>query len=88
MNRSVFFRIAIDIVLAISVMQGWWFAAATLAIVGLWVFPYFAEALIAGFAYDSLFGWVPGYGISGHIGVVVCASLSLVSAFFKKKLRK
>ncbi len=88
MDRPLLFRVLVDLALAVAVMQGWWLVALGISIVGLWSFSYFAEALIAGFAFDSLFGWVPGYGIWGHIGVIASAILSIASAFFKKSLRK
>jgi hypothetical protein len=75
MKNSVILRIILDILIAISLLNGWWFLALPLALVGAWFFPYFIELIIAGIGYDSLFGFVSGMGIWGYMGTIVSVVL-------------
>ena len=88
MNRQQIFRIVLDIVIAVAIMEGWWFIALPLALAGAWSLPYFIEMIAAGIAYDSLFGLVPGTGFWGYAGTILSAVLFLVVIAIKKFVRK
>lgn len=88
MRTKVFARIIIDIILALAVLQGWWFVAVPLCIIGCFAFPYYIEAIIAGVAYDSLFGMEQGMGWKGYIGTFVSIIILLIGYFGKKILKR
>jgi len=71
MNKNLLTRIFIDLLIIITVLNGWWFFALPLALIGAWLFPYFVELIVAGIGYDSLFGFVPGMGAWGYAGTIV-----------------
>jgi len=87
MNTSLFIRILLDIVIMGAVIHGWWFIALPCAVWCAWKYPYFVELIIAGLAYDSLFGLIPGAGVMGYIGTGTGIALFLTSGFFKNMLR-
>ncbi len=74
MNRSIAFRISADILLAIFTIFGLWYFALPIGIACLWIFPRYAELMIAGFAYDALFGMGSGLGI---FSAYACTAISL-----------
>jgi len=71
MTNGPALRITLDVIMFISVLLGWWFVAIPIGIVGAWIFPRFAELVIAGFVYDILFSM---YG-DGHMGIAGYAYL-------------
>jgi hypothetical protein len=88
MNKKALLRIALDILLAVSVANGWWFVAAPLGAIGALAFPYFSELVIAGVAYDSLFGFIPGMGLGQYAGTIVSVVLLISATLFRKVVRK
>ena len=70
-NKKIFGRIGLDILIAISIFNGWWFIALPLGFVGVWVYKNYFEFIIAGLAYDALFGMVRGTGLVGYIGTII-----------------
>jgi hypothetical protein len=88
MNNNIFARIIIDIVIAFSVTQGWWFIALPLGLLGCWFFPYYLEIFMAGVAYDSLFGMVPDVGYKGYFGLIISAIGLFVVAGLKRIVRR
>ncbi len=88
MKNIVFKRVLLDLILAFCVVQGWWFIAAPIALVGIWSFPYFVEIIIAGLIYDSLFGIVEGEGIAGYTMTVASVIIFCLLALIKKVVRK
>jgi hypothetical protein len=88
MKHKLFVRIIIDIVLVFLVIQGWWFVALPIGLIGGWFFPFYAEILLAGIAYDSLFGMVPGMGFSGYLGTIVSIVVLLIVSGSKSLVRR
>ncbi len=86
MNKTTI-RILLDIVIAIAVLEGWWFVALPIGIVSAWAFPYYLELFLAGFIYDSLFGMTTGMGIVGYLGTIVTAIVLAIVAIVKKLVR-
>jgi hypothetical protein len=80
-------RIILDILLIIAVVNGWWLVAIILVLVGAWFFKLFIEVIIAGIAYDALFGMVSGMGWRGYVGTIIAIVLLLIIRFFKKLVR-
>lgn len=89
MNKgNVIGRIIFDIVIAISVLSGWWFIALPVAICGTCLFSYFIEIVIAGIAYDAFFGMVPGMGWKGYVATCISVVILLIVAGLKRVIRK
>jgi hypothetical protein len=84
MNKQ---RIILDIVIAISVLYGWWFVILPVGLYCVWKFPGYIEILIAGIAYDSLFGFTREVGILGYMGTIVAALVILFVFTLKKVMR-
>lgn len=76
-------RITLDVIVFIAVIFGWWFVFIPLAIIGTWVFPRYAEIVIAGFLYDSLFGIGRSLGLFGYAFTIVTAIIIAISAYMK-----
>lgn len=87
MNKSLLTRLIIDLLMFISVINGWWFVTFPLIIVGLWLFPFFIETILAGIVYDSLFGLVPETGIWAYIGTIVSIATFFMFIIFRGKFR-
>ncbi|MDE1966829.1 MAG: hypothetical protein KGI45_02015 [Patescibacteria group bacterium] len=77
-------RIAVDIALFGSIIEGWWFSALAIGLIGAWLLPYFAEALIAGFFYDGLFGMAAGMGLKGYGGTIAAAAILAIASGIKR----
>ncbi len=85
-HSSPSLRIALDAIVFIAVLLGWWYVAIPIGIIGAWVFPRYAELVIAGFLYDILFGmnggpaavWNYAYLIASAIILAVIAYLKIV----------
>lgn len=88
MKNSILPRIILDLTLVLSVLNGWWFIGIPLMMVGLFYFPYFAEAIIAGIAYDSLFGLIHGMGWRGYVGIIISILLTIGVFLMKSVVRK
>lgn len=80
-------RVVVDIIIAVSVIFGLWYAALPIALVSAWVFPFYLELMIAGFAFDSLFGFGSGLGVVAYAGTLVSISSFIVLYLFKKMVR-
>jgi len=85
---AVLGRVALDILLIISVLEGWWFIALPLGICGAWAFPYYAEMILAGACYDSLFGLLPGTGVTGYLATIGSVLALAVVAILRRVIRK
>jgi hypothetical protein len=84
MNKA---RIILDILIAVAVLNGWWFIALPLGIYGVWKFPGYIELICAGVAYDALFGFAPGMGWFGYIGTLTTALGTVLIVSLKKVMR-
>jgi len=85
-TRTRLTRLIFGIVLLISVINGWWFIIVPLGILGLWIFPYYVEFIVAGLGYDAIFGLTED-SVSRFIGLIVTLVISLIVVFLKKFLR-
>lgn len=88
MDIKYIYRIILDVVIVACVIQGWWFIALPLSLVGLLSFASFIEIIIAGIMFDSLFGFVRGSGWWGYAGTSICVLLFCVITFVRGKMRK
>lgn len=70
-SKKILGRIVLDFLIAVSILNGWWFVALPLGIVGVWIYKNYFEFIIAGVAYDALFGMVKGTGWIGYIGTII-----------------
>ncbi len=90
MTRSIWSRIALDAVLAACVLFGWWYLAVLIGVIALLRFPYYAELIVAGFAYDALFGMGRAADIgsmSAYAGTIVAAACTATIAILKNSIR-
>ena len=85
MKQSILLRIVIYIVIAFSILNGWWFIVLPILIFGIWKYSFVIEILITGVVYDALFGMGNGMGIKGYIGTIV-ACVIMLSVYFLKKI--
>lgn len=85
MKHNPSLRITLNVILFLLVIMGWWFAAIPIALIGAWVFPRYAEIVIAGFLYDILFGFGTGQGrgFLGYAFVLGGAVLLAAIAYLK-----
>ena len=81
------FRIILDICIAIAVLNGWWPIAIILVLIGVWFFKLYIEIIIAGVAYDALFGMTHGMGWRGYEGTIFAVVLLIVIKLLKKLVR-
>jgi len=81
-------RILFDVIIAISVLSGWWFIALPVALCGAWLFSYFIEIVIAGIAYDAFFGMVPSMGWKGYVATIISIIILLIVTALKRVVRK
>ncbi len=80
-------RVILDILIFISILNAWWPVAAVLVIIGAWSFGYFVELIIAGVAYDSLFGMSHGMGWEGYIGTIGAVAIFILVRLLKRLVR-
>lgn len=85
MPHRILIRIILGLVLLISILQGWGIAAALLFILGAWLYPLYIEGLIAGLAYDALFGVE---GLRSHAGILVSLLIFFIIYSAKRIVRK
>ena len=81
-------RLIIDVVFFGSVIHGWWFVALLSGMIGTLRYRWFPEILIAGIAYDSLFGLLPGQEIHNYAGIITALVLFIVSRVLRSILRE
>lgn len=83
MSKAIL-RIIFDLMIMIAVIKGWWFLALPFGIVGVWLLPYFFEIIIAGIAYDALFGIGPLLKYAGlSLSVIVLLSVINIKKIVK-----
>ncbi len=87
MNKSIYYRITLDLAIFFAVIHGFWFLAFPIAFVGVFVFPYYFELFVAGLAYDALFGMSKSLGIVSYVGTIASGALFLIVQFFKNIVR-
>lgn len=88
MNRKLAGRIVFDIVLGACVFFGWWHVGLLVGFCALWLFPYYAELVLAGLAFDALYGMNDGQGIWGYAGVLAAIVLMAIVAAFTAFIRR
>jgi len=80
-------RITLDIIIFLCLIQGWWYFALLLGLIGLWNLELYIEIILAGLIYDALYGSVATYGVAGSVGLIVGAILFAVLVVIKKVVR-
>lgn len=81
------FRIILDILLFAAIINGWWPVAIALALIGAWFFKMYVEIIIAGIAYDALFGMTSGMGWRGYGGTICAITLLMAVKLLKRSIR-
>jgi hypothetical protein len=87
-RNNIYIRILIDIILFYSVINGWWIVSIPLGILGTWFRESFIELIIAGVAYDALFGMNSSLGLAGWIGTITAVVLYTCILLTKRFIRK
>jgi hypothetical protein len=87
MNQSFFLRICIYIATIFCIINGWWFIALPLLLLGAWKFSFKIEIVLAGVVYDALFGMVKGTGLWGYVGTLTAIVVVLLFMIFRKMIR-
>jgi hypothetical protein len=87
MNRT-FIRIILDILIFLSVLQGWWLFVLLFGVVGAWKYSFFIEFVIAGIVFDSLFGLVPERGVGSYLATILSLILTIAIGGLGNVIRK
>ncbi len=87
MRKNSIIRSVVDIILFVSVLNGWWPVAFIVGAGGAWYWPHFIEIIVAGVAYDALFGMNSGLAMHGWLGTIVSILLYTVILLIKKIVR-
>jgi hypothetical protein len=87
MNQHSILRIFIYVAVIFSIINGWWFIAFPLLLVGAWKFSFKAEFVIAGIMYDALFGMVRSAGLWGYIGTIISICVLIILYALNKVIR-
>jgi hypothetical protein len=87
MNKNVFIRIIVDLLVVVVVVHGWWFFAIPLGLFGAWIFPYYIEIILAGIFFDSIFGMSDGIGILQYQGTIFCILVFFMAFGLRKVVR-
>ena len=82
------FRLILGVLLLFVIIQGWWFIALPIALIGLLRYRWYFESLVAGIVYDSLFGLIDGEGARGRIGIIAASVIFIGMVLLKNILRK
>jgi len=88
MNKNTAYRIVADIAVLICIIHGWWFIALPISLLASWLCPYYIEIIIAGLAYDAMFGSFPETGLWGYAGTISSIMIALFIAGAKRVVRK
>jgi hypothetical protein len=87
-NRRIVIRIAVDAFIAVAVIQGWWYAALAVGLVAAWSYDFFPELIVAGIAYDSLFGLSEVLRLGSFLGTIVSVIALVLAGGIKKVVRR
>jgi len=88
MKIKIILRIIVDVLLAFSIFNGWWTLSLVIGVLSIWYFRTFIEIIVAGVAYDSLFGMTPGMGVWGYAGTIVATILFLLETLLRQVVRR
>ena len=88
MNKNIPTRIILDILIFLAVIHGWWFIALPLCILGVAIFGYFIEFIVAGFVYDAIYGIGTGRGVREYAGTIISVVILAIVAGLKNVMRK
>ena len=87
MKYGLIIRILLYIGIFFSIINGWWFIALPLLLVGIWLFAFRFEIIISGILYDALFGMIPGTGIWGYVGTLTAIIMLIILGILKRMVR-
>lgn len=85
---SIFFRLIINVLLFVSIINGWWFFAVTFVFLGFRFQSFYIEGLLAGIFFDSLFGMIPSLYLWGYIGTITAVIIWIFVRILKKITRR
>lgn len=80
-------RILNGVLLILATFFGWWFVSLPLAAIGAWYLRGYPECILAGIAYDALFGMGQGMGVWGYAGTIAAAVIAVVVVGLKRVVR-
>ncbi|MDE2038038.1 MAG: hypothetical protein KGI69_02335 [Patescibacteria group bacterium] len=87
MKNDMSLRITMDILLAVSVIFGWWYISIPFGLICLWMFPYYGEFIVFGFLYDEIFTMGRGLGLWSFAGLLVTTAATIAFSIFKLVVR-
>jgi hypothetical protein len=73
-----------DLVLFTFIINGWWFFALPILVIGSWFFRNYFELIIFGIIYDALFCMNNGKSIWDYVGTVSSVSIYFIIYILKK----
>jgi hypothetical protein len=88
MKNFILKRIALDALVILFIIHGFWYIALPLVLFGLWILPFYYEILFAGVMYDSLFGMNNSLGWRGYAGFFLAVIISGIIFFIRRYLRR
>ncbi len=88
MNFYFIFRLVVNILLLFAIINGWWFFAIPLVVIGFWSQYFYIEGLLAGVFFDGLFGMTSSLKLWGYIGTIVSVFIWVLIKILKKVTRK
>ena len=88
LRSNLYPRLVLDLAIFISVLNGWWFIAIPLCIIGLWFIENYIEIIVAGVVFDAIFGMNNAFGLYAYAGTTVGILLYTCMHIVKKFVRK
>gem|GEM_PF-1697341 len=88
MNRKIFLRILLDLILLFAVIQNWWIIAVVLACVNCWLFSCNFEIIVIGFFYDVLFRVISASSPVSYVGTILSTGIFVASNAIAKIIRR
>ena len=80
-------RVVLDVLIVIAILQGWWFVALPLVMIGTWSYVWFVESVVAGLAFDALYG-MADLGVRGYLGIIVSVGVVVLLKIIRTLIRK
>ncbi len=87
MTHDKTLRITADVIVFLCVIFGWWYVAILVGLISAWVFPRYAELVIAAFMYDVLYTMHLEKGIWGYMFTLGTAGLLMLIGYLKTVVR-
>ncbi len=81
-------RLLFGLLILLGLLQGWWFLILPVGLIGAWAWPLYVEIVLAGFVYDSLYGYATSIGLWRYLGTLISLVIVIVMAGLKMVVRK